>query len=74
MEISGGMAPLCARLGVSEHSIALWLAGKARMPDDVFLPLTDLVLADDVARASQDRRVKPREHDADASLSPPTRR
>lgn len=34
----------------------LWLAGRATPPDRVFLKLVDIVLADDIARATQDRR------------------
>ena len=61
IEIAGGKAPLCLRLGVERHSLEFWLAGRATPPDDVFFAATDLVLQDDVSRASQDRRKQHRE-------------
>ena len=60
IEIAGGMRLLCARLGVPEHAVHLWLQGQAQIPDRVFLAAADLVLEDDIARAAQDRRHIPR--------------
>ena len=60
VEICGGPDAACLRLGVSEASLSLWLDGKARLPDAVFLKAADLVLEDDIARASGDRRRVPR--------------
>lgn len=59
-EICGGWGRLCARLDVNEHSVKLWLEGKATLPENVFLRAADIVLADDVARAQHDRRKAPR--------------
>jgi len=59
-EISGGWRALSTRLGVGEHSLRLWMDGKARLPEQVFLKAADMVLEDDIARASQDRRNQPR--------------
>ncbi len=67
MEICGGPAALCLRLGIHEHSLKLWLEDRAGMPGRVFLALADVVLEDDIARASQDRRTGPR---SDASPPP----
>lgn len=60
VEICGGATALCIRLGVSEHRLLLWLEGRARLPEQVFLSLADVILEDDVARASSDRRKQPR--------------
>jgi len=60
IEICGGWAELCERLGVSEHTAKMWIDGRARMPDAVFLKAADVVLEDDIARANQDRRHAPR--------------
>ena len=60
IEIAGGLRPLGIRLGAEEHTIALWLEGKATMPARIFLAAADLVLEDDIARATQDRRQQPR--------------
>lgn len=59
-EICGGSGALCLRLGVHEHSLKLWHEDRAAMPGRVFLALADVILEDDIARASQDRRVQPR--------------
>jgi hypothetical protein len=59
-EICGGYDTLCVRLGVSEHSLQLWLEAKAQLPERIFLKASDIVLEDDVARAAQDRRTQPR--------------
>ena len=60
IEICGGWNALCARLGVNEHNVKLWVDGKARIPDRVFLSAADIVLEGDVARARDDRRGAPR--------------
>jgi hypothetical protein len=59
-EICGNPGALCSRLHVSEHSLRLWIDGKARLPEQVFLSAADIVLEDDLARAAQDRRARPR--------------
>jgi hypothetical protein len=59
-EICGGWSALCVRLGVEGHSLKLWVDGKARLPERVFLKAADIVLEDDIARAAQDRRGAPR--------------
>lgn len=60
IEIAGGARPLCARLGANDHSLQLWIQGRAQIPERVFLAAADLVLDDDIARAAQDRRHTPR--------------
>ena len=60
-EIVGGKAQLCRRLGIERHSLEFWLAGRATPPPEVFFAAADLVLQDDVSRASQDRRKQQRE-------------
>jgi hypothetical protein len=59
-QIAGGASALAGSLGVSEEALGLWMEGKARMPDRVFLAAADLVLEDDIARAAHDRRLGPR--------------
>jgi DNA-binding transcriptional regulator YdaS (Cro superfamily) len=61
IEIAGGSSKLCDSLGVEEHALNLWLAGRATPPQRIFLALVDIVLADDLNRAAQDRRRAPRE-------------
>jgi hypothetical protein len=61
--ITGGEARLASLLQIPEHSLRFWLEGRARLPDHVFLLVVDLVLADDEARAAQDRRSEPRERE-----------
>jgi hypothetical protein len=56
VEISGGAARLRSMLGVAEHSMDLWLTGRAGLPQRVFLAVVDLILKDDIARARGDRR------------------
>jgi hypothetical protein len=51
-----GRERMCVRLGVELHTLELWLAGRATPPERVFLSAVDVVLDDDLARASQDRR------------------
>ena len=55
-EIVGGLDALCARLSVQRTALHFWLQAKVRLPDRIFIQLTDIVLEDDIARASQDRR------------------
>jgi len=59
-EICGGWDALYQHLGVTEHSVRLWIDAKARLPERIFLKAADIVLEDDIARASQDRRNQPR--------------
>jgi hypothetical protein len=59
-EICGGWSALCVRLGVEGYSLKLWVEGKARLPERVFLKAADIVLEDDITRAAQDRRAAPR--------------
>ena len=60
VEIAGGTDELCQLLGVSETRLRLWLSASVRLPDPVFLKAVDLILRDDIARATHDRRVRPR--------------
>ena len=60
-EIAGGRAALCEYLGVSDARFELWVAGRIRLPDPIFLVAVDLVLRDDVTRASTDRRRRVRD-------------
>ena len=55
-DIAGGRAALAERLDVEPHALEFWLAGRATPPERVFIAVVDLVLADDIARARQDRR------------------
>ena len=55
-EIAGSAAKLAERLDVEHHALEFWLSGRARPPERVFLAVVDIVLEDDLARASQDRR------------------
>jgi DNA-binding transcriptional regulator YdaS (Cro superfamily) len=55
-DIVGSRERLAERLGVEAHALEFWLAGRATPPERVFLAVVDLVLADDIARACQDRR------------------
>jgi hypothetical protein len=59
-EIAGGPVHLRSRLGVEQHALDLWLAGRATPPEAVFLAAVDVVLRDDLARATDDRRRNPR--------------
>ena len=60
VEIAGTTDRLASRLGVDEHAVRLWLKGRATAPQHVFLAVVDFILADDIARAAQDRRREPR--------------
>jgi hypothetical protein len=59
-DIAGGPVALRERLQVDEHSLELWLSGRATVPEWVFSLAVDMVLRDDVERAAQDRRTAPR--------------
>ena len=67
--IAGSVDNLCLLLGVEEFRLRMWLEGKATLPDQLSLELVDLILEDDIQRAAQDRRFKPRAK-AGASPSP----
>jgi len=69
-EIAGGILALCEYLGVSEARLQLWLTGRVRLPDPIFLRAVDLILRDDIARAANDRRLKPRVDRALGNPSP----
>jgi hypothetical protein len=69
-DIAGGTAQLRSLLGVEQHALDLWLAGRATLPESVFLLAVDVILRDDVARAAQDRRITPRADDS-KSAEPP---
>jgi hypothetical protein len=60
IEIAGSTGALCVRLGVHEHSVMLWLEDRAAMPGRIFLALADVILEDDIRRAAEDRRTRPR--------------
>jgi hypothetical protein len=61
VDIVGSRAALCEYLGVSDTRLELWLAARVRLPDPIFLRAVDLVLKDDIARATHDRRHHPRD-------------
>ena len=68
-QITGGYAQLCEYLGVSDARLKLWLAARVRLPDPIFLKAVDLILRDDIARACDDRRQRPRDGAAKAARS-----
>jgi hypothetical protein len=70
LAIAGDRASLGDRLGVEGHVLGLWLAGRATIPQRVFLAVVDMVLQDDIARSAQDRRAEPRQTELQA---PPRR-
>jgi len=55
-EITGGTEALSRVLGVDLHSLELWLTGRATVPGWIGLAAMDMVLDDDVIRATHDRR------------------
>lgn len=59
-EIVGDREALSELLDVDRRALDLWLAGRATLPERVFATATEIVLRDDIARAAQDRRTKPR--------------
>ena len=71
LEIVGGKTQLCRKLGIERHSLEFWLTGRATPPYDVVFAAADLVLQDDVSRASQDRRKELR--GTAAPVQPPAR-
>ena len=72
VDIEGGDAALAAKLGIGVARIGLWRMGRIPVPDAVFLQLVDIVLRDDLARSSQDRRQAPRPRSAErADADPP---
>lgn len=42
-EIVGGIDMLEARLDISRSTLSLWMQGKARVPETVFLRVVDLI-------------------------------
>jgi hypothetical protein len=69
--IAGGYVRLSACLGVSDARLDLWRQARARIPDPVFLMLVDLVLQDDLSRAADDRRRRPRARVRSIAADPP---
>jgi hypothetical protein len=61
VQIAGSEEKLCGRLGVQLHSLKLWLESRATARPEVLHELIDLILADDLARAAQNRRQQPRQ-------------
>jgi hypothetical protein len=59
-EIAGGPLRLCECLRVPLERLELWQGAEERLPDDIFLVIVDMVLRDDMARATGDRRQQPR--------------
>lgn len=55
-DIAGSRERLAVRLDVEVHALEFWLSGRATPPERVFLRVVDMVLEDDIARATQDRR------------------
>jgi hypothetical protein len=60
LELSGGRTLLSARLGVADSRLDGWLQGYTPVPTDVFEAAVEIVLEDEIARATQDRRAEPR--------------
>jgi hypothetical protein len=60
VEIAGDAAKLGTKLHVDPHALKLWSEGRATPPGRVLQVVIDLILADDLARAAQDRRHQPR--------------
>lgn len=71
IEIAGGRDALTLHLGVSPIRLEHWLQGAVRLPDPIFLTIVDLVLRDDIARASLDRRKQARTVSTTASTFAP---
>lgn len=55
-DIAGGRERLASRLDVEIHALEFWMSGRATPPERIFLAVVDMVLEDDIARATQDRR------------------
>jgi hypothetical protein len=60
LQIVGGSPELAARLRVADYVLELWLQGRASMPASAFFEIVDVIIEDDLARASGDRRQQPR--------------
>ena len=60
LQIVGGRTELAARLRVADYVLELWLQGRASMPASAFYEIIDVIIEDDLARASGDRRQLPR--------------
>jgi hypothetical protein len=78
IEIAGDAQTLCTKLRIDPHALKLWSEGRATPPGWVLQVVIDLILADDLARAAQDRRQQPRiprppeeSGPADAVIAPP---
>lgn len=56
----GGLNARAAYLEVEHHALRYWMGGRANAPERVISSLVDLILQDDIARAHEDRRQKPR--------------
>ena len=60
-DIVGDNVRLSELLDVEHHALELWLGGRATLPTRVFEKAMEIVLEDDVTRAGQDRRSRPRQ-------------
>jgi hypothetical protein len=60
VEIAGSEEKLCDQLEIERHRFRLWLKGRATAPQEILHAVIDLILEDDLARAAQDRRQRPR--------------
>lgn len=60
-EITGGLPALASHVGATEALLAMAQQHRLPLPDKVFLALVDIVLNDDIRRASADRRSGPRD-------------
>jgi hypothetical protein len=59
-DIIGDRDRLSELVDVDRRALDMWLSGRATLPQRVFDGAMDIVLEDDIARASQDRRRAPR--------------
>jgi hypothetical protein len=59
-DLLGGKPALCERLHVGRYAMELWMRGDVRVPDVIFYQLVDMIIEDDLRRAAQDRRSRPR--------------
>jgi DNA-binding transcriptional regulator YiaG len=53
-EIAGGAAEFATRLGISQRSLSVWIAGVEPVPTEIFLRAVDIVL-DHAFRAASSR-------------------
>ena len=51
-ELLGGSEQLRGYLGVSRTQLAFWMQGRAKLPDNVFLRIADLILERDNTRST----------------------